>query len=91
MIKSYSTYTNIQMNYNMYEYNEVDLEQLCRLSTCSYVLYNDAGTFKALKAYHGSKGLWLNRDKNIEVTIKQIYDIYYIDNNYNILLSIKLE
>lgn len=82
--KIYSTYLQKQLDYNIYEYNEVDLEQLCRITNCSYVLRKDNN--KLFTAFYGdSQKLWLHKADN-NIVIKKIMDNYYIDNDYNILI-----
>lgn len=39
--KSYGDYLYQQMRYNIYEYNEVDIEQLCRVANCKNVVMTD--------------------------------------------------
>ena len=37
LVNSHTEYISNQINQNIYEYNEIDLDHLCRLSDCNYV------------------------------------------------------
>lgn len=79
---SYSSYIMHQMKYNIYEYNEIDLEQLCRISNCKYVL--SMGDEEKIFAFSSDKQTLFKTNNYVKTT--RIFENYFIDNNYNILL-----
>lgn len=85
MGKSYASYVTSQMKYNVYEYNEVDIEQLCRISNCAYVI-KDGKTFISQKNEKG--GLWIARDKETVHTIQKLFDNYHISNTFDIIIYV---
>ena len=89
--KLYAHYVNLQMTHNIYEYNEIDLEQLCRISVCKYV-YKTGVSYVESQEHHyyesqiGTENLWLVKKKNEVPNIMHLFDDYYIDNLMNIVL-----
>lgn len=94
IIRTYGDYVNYQMNMNVYEYEQVDIEQLCRLSKCNYVVQESSSpNVLDVFQYEDEAGI-LYRDyksfnKDEDINIKHLLGyFYYIE---NLGLSIKLE
>lgn len=88
--KSYSKHVSHQMTYNITEYNEVDNEQLCRISNCSYVI-KDYSNMQMVytAALNEAKGLKLIRNYNQTVDLYHLFDEYYISDTLDIILYVE--
>ena len=89
--KLYAHYVNLQMSHNIYEYNEVDLEQLCRISVCKYVYKINKTTIGVERHYYyeskfGTENLWIVRKLNEKPVLRHLYENYFIDELFNAVL-----
>ena len=95
IIKSYALNVDMQISYNIYEYNEVDYEQLCRIANCKYVVIKD---IKTIHKGRTEDKLFISHiqivDRKVTLThsheaipyIRQIFGNYHFDDRGNIIL-----
>lgn len=88
--KSYSNHLLKQMDYNLFEYREVDLEQLCRISNCNYVLVGDINSEVKFAVYEtiirGTTFSIKLRSSSEYVELFNLFDHIYFSIKYGILL-----
>lgn len=97
LLKSQLNNVNNSITNNVYEYEEVDITQLCKLSKCNKVWYNNHGYVmhndKLINIPSKLPNINMNKLNNLEWITVENYDIKYLiyNNTAKLYMEINLE